>query len=163
MPDASPSLPAVPKYPGLRPFNSQTARAAQQRREQLKRDRERLANMPETIPTQCERLALVIEQIALTRKALNNGCDPKERAMLLRALCALLDRERILRGEPLPGSRKPAPERRPESRAPSSPVPVAPAPTPQEPPACGVQPTTCSVQEQSSETPKTTSPQVPEA
>jgi hypothetical protein len=75
----------------------------------------RLRNLPPApalaVASPDERLALVVEQIGLTRKALNNGCDPKDRAQLLRGLCALLDRERILRGEPLPGSRKPAPER----------------------------------------------------
>jgi hypothetical protein len=41
---------------------------------------------------------------------LNTGkLEPKDRAQLVRALCGLLDQQRIAKGEPLPGSRRPAP------------------------------------------------------
>jgi hypothetical protein len=54
-----------------------------------------------------ERQELVREQIARTRAVLNGRLDPRERAQLLLALDRLLDRERILQGLPLPGSRRP--------------------------------------------------------
>jgi hypothetical protein len=63
--------------------------------------------VPATDNSQCERLALVLEQIALARDTLSGKLEAKDRAQMLRALCGLLDRERILRGEPLPGSLKP--------------------------------------------------------
>ena len=57
-------------------------------------------------------LEIVVEQIALTREALKRNCEPQARASLNRSLCLLMDRRRILLGEPLPGSKKPLPERR---------------------------------------------------
>jgi predicted transcriptional regulator len=57
------------------------------------------------------RVALVAEQIVRTRKMLNSELEPRERAQLLCALDKLLDRERILAGLPLPGSRRPGREK----------------------------------------------------
>ena len=63
------------------------------------------------------RLALLSEQIALTRDSLNSPkLEPKDRAQLVRALCGLLDQQRIAKGEPLPGSKRPAPERATKAR-----------------------------------------------
>ena len=71
-------------------------------------------------------LVLLAEQITRTRESLNDdncdycdkckrsGLQPHHRAALLRALCELLDQQRIARGEPLPGSRRP--EREPRER-----------------------------------------------
>jgi hypothetical protein len=60
-----------------------------------------------------ERFDLLNEQIKLTRTALNKpDLEPRDRAQLVRALCGLLDQLRIAKGEPLPGSRKPAAEKR---------------------------------------------------
>jgi hypothetical protein len=55
----------------------------------------------------------VIEQ---TFELLADSTDPTDRYRLVCALDKLLDRERILRNEPLPGVRRPAPVR-PPSRA----------------------------------------------
>lgn len=79
-----------------------------------------------------ERLVLLEEQITRTRDTLNGKLEPQHRAALLRALCELLDQQRIARGEPLPGSRKPAPERR-QSASDTTLAPV-PIPIPTEPP-----------------------------
>lgn len=84
-----------------------------------------------------ERLELLQEQIDRTRVTLNGKLEPQHRAALLRALCDLLDQQRIARGEPLPGSRKPAPERRQFNDAPLQPRP-----------ACGPDTTTGSVKQQ---------------
>ena len=60
---------------------------------------------------------MLTEQIKLTRKALNaSDLEPKDRAQLVRALCGLLDQQRIAKGEPLPGSKRPAPERATKAR-----------------------------------------------
>ena len=97
------------------------------------------ATEPDDDSPQDTRLILLAEQIARTRDALNgDDLEPHHRAALLRALCELLDKERIAQGKPLPGSRRPAPEGRsrgrPESLPPSAPgagpvaaVPVSPA------------------------------------
>lgn len=81
------------------------------------------------------RLRLVVDQIELARKALNSDdLKPLERAKLLGALCSLLDRERILRGEPLPGTRRPR-ERSTERKRRDLPTPSLPVtPTPDAPP-----------------------------
>ena len=59
--------------------------------------------------------------------------EPKDRAQLVRALCGLLDQQRIARGEPLPGSRKPAADKPLRSAAPGAwlePALPEPAPAP---------------------------------
>lgn len=84
----------------------------------------KLEVMPDGIPAPDvqEELQIVNEQIAHAREALNDKtpwcpvCErpelqPHHRAQLLKALDTLLDRRRILSGRPLPGSRKPAPDR----------------------------------------------------
>lgn len=54
-------------------------------------------------------LAIVREQIVLARRSLQDeAMEPRDRAQLIRSLDTLLDRERVLMGVPLPGSRKPA-------------------------------------------------------
>jgi hypothetical protein len=59
-----------------------------------------------------ERLALVAEQIALTRERLNaKDCTDKDRAGLLRGLSLLLDQERKWSGRPDPGTLKPREDR----------------------------------------------------
>ena len=91
-------------------------------------------------------LKLVQEQIVRTRKVLNDdeaewctecergGIQPHHRAQLLKALDALLDRQRKLLGIPDPGSRRPAQDRhRDHSPAEAVPMwtePVQPAPRP---------------------------------
>lgn len=161
MPDLleQPSQPAVnPRYAGLRPFNSQTAREAAYKRFRLERERleraEQAARMqakPDQPSTQDLRIALIDEQIALARATLNDtkldwcpacergGLNIKDRAALLRALCGLLEQQRIARGEPLPGSRRPREERSRTAPAydDSPPVPAK--------PACGVHTPTSSV------------------
>ena len=91
-----------------------------------------------------ERVAMLNEQITLTRASLNgDDLEPKDRAQLIRGLCGLLDQLRIAKGEPLPGSRRPAREdtRRPRGlvAAPevvqSMPAPAQPAPQPAPAPA----------------------------
>lgn len=63
---------------------------------------------PANVPCPDERLSLLAEQITRTRDALNSDkLEPHHRAALLRALCELLDKERIAQGKPLPGSLKP--------------------------------------------------------
>ena len=103
-----------------------------------------MASLPPPKPDQTqastppdERLELLTEQIKLTRKALNaSDLEPKDRAQLVRALCGLLDQQRIAKGEPLPGSKRPAPERATKAReagawlALSDPAPLALAETP---------------------------------
>ena len=71
-----------------------------------------------------ERLMIVREQISGVRILLNStddhycaecsrgGVDGKTRAMLMKALDTMLDRERILLGTPLPGNRRPAVEKK---------------------------------------------------
>lgn len=132
-----------PRYAGLRPFNSQTAREAALKRHKVERLRveeaDRILANPPTAPTQDQRLGLLEEQIARTRIALNtDDLQAHHRAALLRALCDLLDQQRIARGEPLPGSRRPAPERSGHKTAawivqPSAPPSVVPPPTPSVP------------------------------
>jgi hypothetical protein len=117
MPDLLAVPPPPPTKPkrgaNLVPFTTETARAAALRRHQLDQLRNERASrlldiaLAPTRPN--DRLALVVEQIALTRASLNaERLDGKDRAQLVRALCALLDQQRILLGEPLPGSRRPS-------------------------------------------------------
>lgn len=92
---------------------------------------ETLAEVPKSV---LARLELVLEQIKLTREVLNDqdcayckeckrsGISGKDRAALMRALCGLMDQERILRGEPLPGSMRPTKSRSREVRPPVEPV-----------------------------------------
>jgi hypothetical protein len=133
-----PIAPAVnPRYAGLRPFNSQTASQAARRKHELDKLRaEEAKRMPVAMPAndkQDYRLELLSEQIALTRASLlKSNLEPKDRAQLIRGLCGLLDQQRIARGEPLPGSRRPKPEREPRT----SPTVLEPQ-IPQEPQSLG--------------------------
>lgn len=96
---------------------------------------------PAIAQPQDDRLELLQEQIILTRAALNRrDLEPKDRAQLIRGLCGLLDQQRIARGEPLPGSRRPRPEPKPVI-ARSQEVPPRPAETPTPQPVVG-EPTT---------------------
>lgn len=94
-----------------------------------------------------ERLELLTEQITRTREALNKRLQPQHRAALLRALCDLLDQQRIARGEPLPGSLKPggsstrAPAWTEEPQAACGPGPTTAGSQAAIPPA--VEPTSC--------------------
>jgi len=82
--------------------------------------------IPSPVPVDTERLSLLVEQITLTRASLNSkSLEPKDRAQLVRALCGLLDQQRIARGEPLPGSRRPAADRSPRAAWPPTLVPRA--------------------------------------
>ena len=140
----------------MRPFcyDSAKASAAARKRHELQRLR---SEPPKPLPAQQaqpqidERLPLITEQIALTRVTLLGKLEPHHRAALLRALCDLLDQQRILRGEPLPGSRHPGRERDERRQpvmgclGPSSSPDVAPAPPARpigweydDPAACGV-------------------------
>lgn len=89
-------------------------------------------------------LELVAEQIAHTRKVLNDdntefcpacercGIAPHHRAQLLKALDALLDRQRKLLQIPDPGSRRPGREVTRRNAPPADPTPAEPGPaTPQ--------------------------------
>ena len=92
-------------------WTSAQASAAARRKHELERIRKgsaqlALAHIPQTAPD--ERIVLLAEQIARTRMTLNGDLEPQHRAALLRALCDLLDQQRIARGEPLPGSLKPS-------------------------------------------------------
>lgn len=134
MPDTLDNPPARPMPPQLRPFAFDSAKAAicgKLSGEARRRQKHPLGFSAQPMPSDI-RLGLVIEQIALTRDALlRSSVEAKDRAQLVRALCGLLDRERILRGEPLPGSRKPLPERRPGSEdRPLSPKPACGPDTP---------------------------------
>lgn len=123
----------------LRPYNHVTAKLAGQRSAQVRRERgqarrqARLAAQVERDAEPDARLLILSEQIARTRRALNDtkldycpacersGLAGKDRAALVRALCSLLDQQRIARGEPLPGSRRP---RDPASVSSQPPMPV---------------------------------------
>lgn len=85
--------------------------AARLRMLEARKDAAKMAgdNLPPTLAT--ERLQMMCEQIAHTRRVLNGKLAPRDRAQLLLALDRLLERERILRGIPLPGSRRPGRER----------------------------------------------------
>ena len=104
------------------------AARSQEARRQRKESRAQTKVAPLTTPqlsTPDARLSLVLEQIDRTRDVLNNdkfnwcpeckrgGVEPHHRGQLLRALASLLDQERILRSEPLPGSRRPGREKEP--------------------------------------------------
>src|SRR5688572_25786639 len=82
-----------------------------------------------------EELEIVEEQISCARDALNDKtpwcpvCErpelqPHHRAQLLKSLDTLLNRKRILLGRPLPGSRKPAPDRPARRQLAPQPQPV---------------------------------------
>ena len=144
-PNTMPSPPEFPTPtkrpvpPQLTPWTTERAREANRRKAELRQQRLLAAPAPLRPPTDTterltdERLNLLDEQSKLTRKALNEpDLAPKDRAQLVRALCGLLDQQRIARGEPLPGSRKPAPETTQRRVAPhqAAPVPV-PAPVPE--------------------------------
>lgn len=120
---------AIP--PQLRRYIFTAANAAQAQAKAAEARRLRNNPPPQAPPFALdERLNLLHEQINLTRKALVGRLEPQHRAALLRALCDLLDQQRIARGEPLPGSRKPGP-------APRNDPPKA-LPEPRVPAACGV-------------------------
>ena len=103
---------AVPR--GLTPFDHARAVLAGQKSGSVRRQRAALkAPPPDKARSsngleRSERLGLLDEQITRTRDALNRKLAPQHRAALLRALCDLLDQQRIARGEPLPGSLKPS-------------------------------------------------------
>lgn len=69
-----------------------------------------------------ERAELCAEQIAHTRVALAKNIEPRERAMLLTALDRLLERERVLRGIPNPGSYRPSKPRTEQSSSDATPL-----------------------------------------
>lgn len=127
MPDVleQPTTLKRPLPPGLTPFDHARAVLAGQRSGQVRRERAAAKLLPPHVPNvqeaaePAERLALLAEQITRTRKALNGRLQPHHRAALLRALCELLDQQRIARGEPLPGSR------RPRDQAPAASRPIA--------------------------------------
>lgn len=120
------------RYAGLIPFDPERARLAGQKSAQVRRQRalDRANAIKPVEPTQVqaavyEQLKLVAEQIASTRAVLNDdrsdwcehcergGMAPHHRAQLLKALDALLDRQRKLLGiaDPAPvraSSKKPA-------------------------------------------------------
>jgi hypothetical protein len=74
----------------------------------------------EPIDSESPRLALLAEQITLTRDKLNKErMEPHHRAALLRALTGLLEQERIWSGRPLPGTLKP---RQPDAKV-AAPLP----------------------------------------
>jgi hypothetical protein len=56
-------------------------------------------------------LALVLTEVDRVRVELEGKLKPEVRAKLICALDKLLDRERVLRDRPLPGSRRPGPEK----------------------------------------------------
>lgn len=124
----SPELPQIAQIPrrGNAPWTADEARAMARRGNAKRWSPEARAAraglpIPQLTPANRrpdDRWELVTEQINLTRATLNRkSLEPKDRAQLLRALCGLLDRERILRGEPLPGSLKPS-SGRPKEAAP---------------------------------------------
>jgi hypothetical protein len=112
MPDTAPTLSR--SLANLRPFDharalqAAAASVASRRKRAAERRQADLAAHVQRVAEPDERLVLLAEQIARTRKALNqDDLQGKDRAALLRALCSLLDQQRIARGEPLPGSRRP--------------------------------------------------------
>jgi hypothetical protein len=120
MPDVIEPATKRPVPERLKPFafTAESAALAGKLSGEARRRRKRPKPLPppDTPPSsQDERLGLIAEQIARTRDALNgNRLQPHHRAALLRALCDLLDQQRIARGEPLPGSLKPS-ARRPQA------------------------------------------------
>ena len=138
MPDVAAAIAEPERRPKFRFTKSNAAafarRAVEARLRNLEAEgleaQERLAASLEASPD--ARLDLLTEQIVRTRKALNtDDLEPHHRAALLRALCELLDQQRIARGEPLPGSRRPAADRSPRAAWPPTLVPrPAPAPAP---------------------------------
>lgn len=117
---ASPSLgePVKAKGKGRVKFTKENARmfalrAAESRKRnaQLRKDAVQVSDggIPLTVAT--ERLQMLCWQITRTHAALKGRLQPRDRAQLLLALDRLLERERILRGIPLPGSRRPGRER----------------------------------------------------
>lgn len=118
-PPPMPDLLESPPFPArslanLRPYDHARAKAAGAKSAQVRRERAKarllaaIANHVTQVAEPDERLTLIAEQIARTRKALNvNDLPGHHRAALLRSLCALMEQQRIARGEPLPGSRRP--------------------------------------------------------
>ena len=106
-----------------------------------------VAGIAEAIPDEyrAKRLARVRKQLDRIDDLMDEECDPQKLDRLASAQARLAEQERILRGEPLPGSRRPAPERRgsrgtgsqtPQQVAPCVPKPSVPV-TPSTPPVQG--------------------------
>lgn len=111
----------APQVIGI-PFTNDNASAMAKRSWETRRAQPKRALTEDERRIKTE-LAIVDEQIALTREALNDktpfckecerpALQPHHRAQLLNALNNLLDRRRILLGRPLPGTNKPAAPRR---------------------------------------------------
>lgn len=146
MPDVLEDPPANPRpsIANLKPYDHARAILMGQRSGQVRRERaamlKRPPAAPQVEPQTDDRLTLLVEQITRTRVSLNDddcdycdkckrsGLQPHHRAALLRALCELLDQQRIARGEPLPGSRRPAQERAPSASSAARPLPMVPQP-----------------------------------
>lgn len=161
IPDQPPAKRPVPKQ--LTPFTSQSGRLAALKRysQPPKPQPQPLHYLPD--PTQDARLALLDRQIELTRISLEvPDLEPKDRAQLVRALCGLLDQQRIAKGQPLPGSLRPMSARaarRPAWVEPEA-AQVQPATPPPAAPACGPDTTSNGGSPLVSSPPDTTSPQV---
>lgn len=97
------------------PFTSDKAREcaklSKEARDKKKKDAEEIARIVALMPAQLalERAELCAQEIKRTHKSLmEDALEPKERAQLLTALDRLLERERVLRGIPNPGSYRPS-------------------------------------------------------
>ena len=128
----------------LPPWTSEQAREAGRKGGRAKADKPK----PVIIEPKDEnnpRLVLIAEQIKRTRDLLNDdsfryceqcergGIEPHHRAQLLKALDALLERERILDGQPLPGTLKPRQEPAARRQSLPDPTPIQPSPAQPQP------------------------------
>jgi len=132
MPDVLDAPCARPVPPQLRPFAfdkakataaSKLAHAARWSRYISAAPTKELPPVAANDQAVAAQLRLVTEQLKRTRDVLNDdkycycdkcergGIEPHHRAQLLKALDTLLDRQRVLLGIPLPGSRRPSSER----------------------------------------------------
>lgn len=104
---AEPAQEPIPRAPLPHAFTRENAaenarKATIARQERIAREQAEREN--DSLTREQERAEMVSEQITRTRKELNGTLEPRERAQLLVAMDKLLDRERILRGKPLPAS-----------------------------------------------------------
>jgi hypothetical protein len=83
---------------------------------------------------QNRRLFRVRKQLDRIDKMMMTECDPQKLDRLASAQSRLADQERIIRGEPLPGSRRPSKEPT-ARRVPTSIMPTEPGPAAIEPPS----------------------------